>query len=45
MRYDTAGNLVSLTNPNGEGYRFTYDAEGRRLSYTGLDGVMKSRIL
>jgi RHS repeat-associated protein len=39
MRYDTAGNLIELTNPNGEQYRFAHDAEGRRLSYTGLDGV------
>ena len=39
MRYDPAGNLQSLTNPNGEEYYFAYDAEGRRLSYTGLDGV------
>jgi YD repeat-containing protein len=33
MRYDLAGNLLSLTSPKGEEYRFTYDAEGRTLSY------------
>ena len=38
-RYDLAGNMLGLRNPNGEEYRFTRDAEGRILSQTGLDGV------
>jgi len=37
--YDSGGNLLAQTNPDGTILSYTYDDDGRRVSLTGPDGV------